>query len=61
MPRGRAAAYYAEAELDLNEYGTAKSIKVFSQIPVTGTINKKKRKYNVVDTCPTTVKGYSGC
>ena len=50
---------YTFLSTDLN--GRAKSIKVFSHIPVTGTINTKKRKYNAVENCPTTVKGYSGC
>jgi len=38
-----------------------KSIKVFSIIPVNGTINKNHAKYKKVANCPISKNGLSGC
>ena len=40
---------------------TAKSIKVFSTIPVNGTITKNQAKYKKVEICPISKNGLSGC
>ena len=38
-----------------------RSIKVFSTIPVTGTITKNQAKYSAVEICPISKNGLSAC
>jgi hypothetical protein len=47
--------------LELLGESVAISIKVFSAIPIAGTIIKKNAKYKAVATCPTSTYGVSGC